>query len=222
MINEMNAAIFDLDGVIVDTAKYHYLAWKRLANNLGFDFTERQNERLKGVSRTRSLEILLEIGDLNFDESTLKALAAQKNAWYVELIRGIKPSELLPGAVDYVHYIKERGVRTALASASENAPLILECLNIQSLFDVVIEGNKVRQAKPDPEIFTRADLELGIMPEECVVFEDAEAGIEAARRAGMGSVGVGRPGNLQEADLVIGNFHQLLVIGLMGVNIEEP
>jgi beta-phosphoglucomutase len=212
MIREMRAAIFDLDGVIVDTAKYHYLAWKRLAKELGFDFTETDNERLKGVSRVRSLEILLEIGGLTFDDDAKTQMAARKNDWYVDYIRHMDASEILPGAAEYLKIVRARGVKTALGSASKNAPLILERLGIAPLFDVVIDGNKVSKAKPDPEVFLRAASELGIPPASCVVFEDAEAGIEAAHRAGMGVVGVGKPSTLKEADVVIGGLYQLVAL----------
>ena len=208
----MRAAIFDLDGVIVDTAKYHYLAWKRLANELGFDFTEVDNERLKGVSRVRSLEILLEIGGLTLDEATRSQLAARKNNWYVNYISQMDASEILPGAADYLQKIRLNGVRTALGSASKNAPVILDRLGISSLFDAIVDGNKVSKAKPDPEVFLRAAQELNIPPGECVVFEDAEAGIEAALRAGMGTVGIGKPSVLKDADVVVGGLHQLLIL----------
>ena len=197
------AALFDLDGVIVDTAKYHYLAWKRLATELGFDFSEAQNERLKGVSRTRSLEILLEIGKLNLDEAVRRALAEKKNKWYVEYIQKMDESELLPGARECLVRLREKGVKTALASASKNAPLILRNLNIASLFDAVIDGNKVSQAKPDPEVFLLGARELGVSPSDCVVFEDAEAGLQAARTAGMYAVGIGKADVLQSADYVV-------------------
>ena len=212
MIREMRAAIFDLDGVIVDTAKYHYLAWKRLANYLGFDFTETDNERLKGVSRIRSLEILLEIGRLNLDAETKSELAARKNNWYVEYISNMDASEILPGAAEYLQNIRRRDIKTAIGSASKNAPSILKRLGISVLFDSVIDGNKVSKAKPDPEVFLRAAEELEIPPNQCVVFEDAEAGIEAAYRARMGIVGIGRPSILKNADVVIGGLYQLVVL----------
>jgi beta-phosphoglucomutase len=215
MIREMRAAIFDLDGVIVDTAKYHYLAWKRLANQYGFDFTEADNERLKGVSRTRSLEILLEIGALSVDKAAKQAMAAQKNDWYVEYIQHMDASEILPGAAEYLQMLRSRWVKTAIGSASKNTPLILERVGIMSLFDVVIDGTKVRQAKPNPEVFLRAARELDIPPASCVVFEDSEAGIEAARRAGMGSVGIGKPITLKDADMVIAGLYQLAVLTVL-------
>ncbi len=214
MIREMRAAIFDLDGVIVDTAKYHYLAWKRLANECGFDFTEADNERLKGVSRTQSLEILLQIGGLTLDSATKAEMAAQKNEWYVEFIRHMGPAEILPGAIDYLKGIRSAGVKTALGSASKNAPLLLDRLGISVLFDVIVDGNKVARAKPDPEVFLRAAAELSIPPASCVVFEDAEAGIEAAHRAGMGAVGIGSPFTLREADIVVPGLRELAIVSV--------
>jgi beta-phosphoglucomutase len=211
-VESMRAAIFDLDGVIVDTAKYHYLAWKRLANEFGFDFTEADNERLKGVSRGRSLEILLEIGGRTMAPAEREAAATRKNDWYVDYIRHMSPSELLPGSIEYIGFLRNKGVKIALASASKNAPLILERLGIPRLFDAVVDGTCVSAAKPDPEVFVRAGTDLGVPAGECVVFEDAEAGIEAARRAGMRTVGVGKPANLSAADLVITSFEHLLAL----------
>jgi len=208
----MRAAIFDLDGVIVATAKYHYLAWKRLANDLGFDFTETDNERLKGVSRIRSLEILLEIGGLTLDNAAKAKLAEQKNSWYVDYISYMDASELLPGAAEYLQYIRAKNVKIALGSASKNAPLILERIGISSLFDAIVDGNKVRKAKPDPEVFLRAAEELNIAPTECVVFEDEEAGIEAAHRAGMSAVGIGNANVLKDAEIIIPGLFALAVI----------
>ncbi|AWI10714.1 beta-phosphoglucomutase [Ereboglobus luteus] len=207
------AAIFDLDGVIVDTARYHYLAWKRLAAELGFDFTEQDNERLKGVSRMRSLEILLEIGNCEraFSSEQKENLARQKNEWYVEYISRMTRSEILPGAREYLELLRECGKKTALGSASKNAPLILEKLGIASLFDAIIDGNKVRAAKPDPEVFLLGARELDIAPAECVVFEDAEAGVEAARRAGMRVVGIGSP-QILSADLVVPGLHVMVAL----------
>jgi len=202
-MSEIKAAIFDLDGVIVDTAKYHYLAWKKLADQLGFEFTERDNERLKGVSRMRSLEILLKVGNKEFDDETKQELATKKNTWYVDYISSIDESELLPGAKDYLIRIRNRGLKTALGSASKNAPLIIKNLNITECFDAIVDGNSVSKAKPDPEVFLRAADELGVAPEQCIVFEDAEAGILAAKNANMKCVGIGSEENLSMADLVI-------------------
>ena len=212
MIREMYAAIFDLDGVIVDTAKYHYLAWKRLAKEIGFDFTETDNERLKGVSRTRSLEILLEIGGLTLDDAAKARLAGQKNSWYVDYISHMDASELLPGAAEYLQYIRAKDVKISLGSASKNAPLILERIGISSLFDAIVDGNKVSKAKPDPEVFLRAAEELNTSPADCIVFEDAEAGIEAAHRAGMSAVGIGKAHVLKDAEIIIPGLFALGII----------
>jgi beta-phosphoglucomutase len=214
MMLDMQAAIFDLDGVIVDTAKYHYMAWRRLAQQLGFDFSEEDNEKLKGVSRMRSLELLTEIGGVQLDSAERERLSALKNTWYVEYINKIDPSEVLPGVVEYIRFVRSKQVQTAIASASRNAQLILDHLRIAPLFDAVVDGNQVHEAKPDPEVFLRAASALGVPPEGCVIFEDSEAGIEAARRAGMFSVGVGKPANLIGANMVIANFRQLLVLSI--------
>jgi beta-phosphoglucomutase len=212
MIHEFHAAIFDLDGVIVDTAKYHYLAWKRLAQSLGFDFSESQNERLKGVSRARSLEILLEIGGIQANAAQQEEMAAQKNAWYVEYIQLLKHDEILPGVLDYLRQVRARGIRTAIGSASKNTLMILEKLDIVPLFDAVIDGNLVTHAKPDPEVFQRAAEALQVPARECIVFEDATAGIQAALSAGMGAVGIGNPGALQQADVVVSGLWQLALL----------
>lgn len=202
------AALFDLDGVIVDTAKYHYLAWKRLAKELGFDFTEKDNERLKGVSRMRSLEILLEVGGLNFSEEEKLKLAEKKNNWYVEYITKMDESEILPGAKECLIKLREKGVKISLCSASKNAQLILNNLKIKHLFDAIIDGTKTSKAKPDPEVFLLGAKELGVLPEECVVFEDAEAGIEAAKTAGMYAIGIGDKSILKKADLIIKGLYE--------------
>jgi beta-phosphoglucomutase len=196
-------ALFDLDGVLVDTAKYHYLAWKRLARELGFDFTEADNERLKGVSRIRSLEILLEAGRLAMDGPQKEAAAAKKNQWYVEYLAALDETALLPGAKTFLCRLREAGIAAALGSASKNAPLILERLNIAHFFAAVIDGNAVSKAKPDPEVFLKGAAALSLLPENCVVFEDSRAGIEAAKRGGMRAIGVGKPELLPGADRYI-------------------
>lgn len=210
MLENMRGAIFDLDGVLVDTAKYHYLAWKRLAQELGFEFKESDNERLKGVSRLKSLEILLEVGGLSFNNDEMMLLAEKKNNWYVEYISAIDESELLKGAKDYLVKLKNSGIKIALGSASKNAPAILNRLNITNLFDSIVDGNKVSKAKPDPEVFIIASKELGLEPQDCVVFEDAEAGITAAKAAGMRTVGIGNRDMLMEADIVVAGLYVLL------------
>jgi beta-phosphoglucomutase len=209
MLQHMKGAIFDLDGVIVDTAKYHFLAWRSLAEELGFEFTEEHNERLKGVSRMRSLEILLEVGGVDLPEETKLDMADKKNRRYVEYISSLDESELLPGVKSYLHGLRERGIGIALGSASKNAEFILDKLSIKELFDVVVDGNKVSLAKPDPEVFLKASEELKLEPSECVVFEDAEAGVQAGKAAGMQVVGIGKPEVLKEADFVVAGLHEM-------------
>lgn len=196
-------AIFDLDGVLVDTARLHFKAWNRLAQELGVAFTEADNERLKGVSRDESLDILLSIGGLSLSRDARAALAAKKNHWYVELIEALAPSDLLPGALHCLAELQARGVPTALASASRNALAVLDRLGIAHYFRAVLDGNSATKVKPDPEIFLFAASRLGIARQANVVFEDAPAGIQAAHAAGMYAVGIGKPDVLSEADLII-------------------
>lgn len=202
-------ALFDLDGVVVDTAKYHYLAWRRLAETMGFEFTQADNARLKGVSRMQSLEILLEIGGISgLDQSRKEELCKIKNAWYVEYISKMDKSEILEGAAEFIAYIRENGIKTALATASKNAEMILNKLGLKHLFDAVIDGNAVKYPKPNPEVFLKAAEALKAAPYDCVVFEDASAGVEAAKRGGMYAVGIGDPNQLADADTVIKGLHE--------------
>lgn len=205
----IRAGIFDLDGVIVDTAKYHFLAWRRLAHELGFDFSSEHNERLKGVSRIRSLEILLEVGGMKLSDKKKQDAAKRKNAWYVDYISTLSPDEILPGAKEFIIEMREQGVKIALGSASKNAGLILQRLQLSELFDAIVDGNKVTKAKPDPEIFLKAAEDLKAQPTECVVFEDAQAGVEAAKNGGMFCIGVGEPDILIKADIIIPGFKGL-------------
>ena len=211
IMEQFKGAIFDLDGVIVDTAKYHYLAWKRLAKEeLGFDFQESDNERLKGVSRTRSLEILLELAGKEMSAEKQEELCAKKNDWYVDSIKSIDESEILKGAKDFLIELRENNIKVALGSASKNAIPILEGLGILDLFDVIVDGNKVSKAKPDPEVFTLGAKELGLDPSDCVVFEDSAAGIEAAKAGGMYAIGIGSKENLPLADTCVAGLFELL------------
>src|ERR1700759_656959 len=205
----IKACIFDLDGVIVDTAIYHYKAWKRLANSLGFDFTEEQNEQLKGVSRVRSLELILGWGGVTKTPAEQEVLATQKNTWYVDMISHMTPAEILPGAKEFLEACRAAGLKTALGSASKNSMMILEKINLVDMFDAVIDGNKVSKAKPDPEVFLKGAEAVGVPPAQCVVFEDAIAGIEAAIAGGMKSVGIGSPDTLGKADLVVSGLDKM-------------
>lgn len=210
MFDDIRGAIFDLDGVIVDTAKYHFLAWKRLAMELGFDFKEADNEGLKGVSRMKSLDILLEIGGLSYSHDDKILLAEKKNQWYVEYITALDEGELLPGAKEYILRLKNQGIKISLGSASKNALTILNQLNIVELFDTIVDGNMVTNPKPNPEVFLLAAEKLGIPSNQCIVYEDAEAGIIAAKAAGMKTIGIGNREILKSADLVVKGLYQLL------------
>lgn len=210
-MNKIEACIFDLDGVIVDTAKYHFIAWRALAEELGFEFTIGDNERLKGVSRMKSLDILLEIGGLEFSEIEKLAMAEKKNTLYVSYIEKMTPEEILPGVRQFLHELRKEGIKIALGSASKNSPMILDRIQLSGMFDVVVDGNSITEAKPNPEVFLKGAERLGVSPEKCVVFEDAIAGIEAARNAGMYCVGIGEPETLGMADLVIPGFEGFTV-----------
>jgi len=210
-MSRIRACLFDLDGVLVDTARYHYLAWKRLAHELGFDFSRRDNERLKGVSRDRSLEILLEIGRLSVDAAAKRELAEKKNRWYVESISHMDETEVLPGGRPFLEELRRAGIRTALGSASKNAMTILRRTQLVDLFDAIVDGTKTARAKPDPEVFLLGARELQVEPQHCAVFEDAAAGIEAALRARMYCVGVGSREALNQAQLVVGSLAEMTV-----------
>jgi beta-phosphoglucomutase len=209
-MNKIQACIFDLDGVIVDTAVYHYKAWKRLANNMGFDFTEHQNEQLKGVSRMASLDLILGWGNItDKTEAEKLELATRKNEWYTEMINQMTPAEILPGAREFVQSCRDAGIKTAIGSASKNTPTILAKLELLSLFDAVIDGNSVTNPKPDPEVFLKGAEALHVVPSACVVFEDAIAGVEAAVNGGMKAVGIGSPELLKEANIVVSGLDKI-------------
>jgi beta-phosphoglucomutase len=205
------AFIFDLDGVIVDTAKFHYLAWKELANELGFEFTEEQNEDLKGVSRVASLEILLNIGKVQLSNERKEELLKEKNEQYLGYIAKMGQDEILPGIKKILQYLKENEIPFSLGSASKNARLILRILGLYDLFDAIVDGNDVSSAKPDPEVFLIAAKKLNKDPHDCIVIEDAQAGIQAANNARMMSIGIGNKKILNEASFVLNNTSELTV-----------
>jgi beta-phosphoglucomutase len=209
----IKAIIFDLDGVVVDTAIFHYQAWKRLANEFGFDLTLEQNERLKGISRLESLDILLSIGGLEINSQEEKErLANKKNEWYRENILKMTPNDILPGVKNFLIELKNTSYKIAIGSSSKNANTILEKIGFDGFFDTVIDGLKISKSKPDPEVFLKAANELNLDPQNCLVFEDAAAGIEAAKKAGMLAIGVGKYDNLSKADKVIPNFNSMHVL----------
>jgi len=193
------AFIFDLDGVIVDTAKYHFLAWQKIASDLGIEFTPEHNEELKGVSRVRSLDIILNLGNIHASEENKNKWLKQKNEDYLAYIEHMDESEILPGVLNILEFIKEKNQLIALGSASKNARPILEKVKILHLFDAIVDGNDVTNAKPDPEVFVRAAKLLNATNENAIVFEDSVAGIQAANIANMTSVGIGDEKILHEA-----------------------
>ncbi len=201
--------IFDLDGVIVDTAKYHFLAWKNLANSIGIDFSEAQNEQLKGVSRVRSLEKILAWGNKTLPEEEFMRLMAMKNEEYLSFINKMDTSEVLPKVTETLVVLNEKKQSIALGSASKNAKPILEKVALIDKFQAIVDGNDVSKAKPDPEVFLIGAQLLQIDPEDCVVFEDSVAGIQAANIANMLSIGIGEASVLHEADYIFKDFTEI-------------
>lgn len=203
------AFIFDLDGVIVDTAKFHYLAWKNLANSLGFEFTEEQNELFKGVSRVRSLDILLDLGKYSATQAQKEQWLIQKNEEYLSYISKMDESEILADVPRVLDYLRQQQQGIALGSASKNARPILERVALLDAFEVIVDGNDVTTAKPDPEVFLKGAQQLGAAAGDCIVFEDSIAGIQAANTAGMVSIGIGDKKVLEQADYVFTDFTEI-------------
>jgi len=201
--NRFKAVIFDLDGVITDTARYHYLAWKQLAESQGVHFDEAFNEHLKGIDRMGSLELILASSPRKYTQDEKLALAHEKNEHYKELIATMSPADLLPGAVEALDACRAAGLKIGLASVSKNAFTVLEMLGITDKFHYVVDAAKIGRGKPDPEIFLKAASELGVSPADCMGVEDAVAGVASIKSAGMWALGIGDPTVLQQADRVI-------------------
>ncbi len=193
--------ILDLDGVITDTAEYHYRAWKRLADEEGIPFTRQDNELLRGISRRESLMLLLK--GRPYSEDRIREMMERKNRYYLEYIRQITPRDLLPGARELLEQAREEGFKTALGSASKNAPMVVERLGIRHLFDAIADGSSVQRQKPAPDLFLLAAEQLHLQPDQCLVVEDAAAGIEAARAGGFQSLGLGPCERVGAADAVL-------------------
>ncbi len=200
------AFIFDLDGVLVDTAKYHYLAWQKIAHELGIEFTPEHNEELKGVSRVRSLDIILGLGKIEATQEQKDKWLVQKNEDYLSYLISMDEGEILPGVLPVLNYLKQKNQLVALGSASKNARPILEKTNTMRFFDAIVDGNDVTNAKPDPEVFVRAAQLVGVPNEKAVVFEDSVAGVQAANIAHMTSVGIGDESVLKEARYLFRDF----------------
>jgi len=206
---KVDACIFDMDGVIVDTAKFHYQAWKRMAQLFGGDLTEEQNEKLKGVSRRGSLDFILSENGVEKTEEEKVELANQKNVWYLELIGSLNKSELLPGVLELIKELHLHDISIALGSASKNAITILKMMGIDHYFDALVDGNSVQKSKPNPEVFLKGAKGMDIKPANCIVFEDSSKGIEAAIKGGFIPIGIGEQHNLEEALIVYPGFNQL-------------
>lgn len=198
----LKGCIFDLDGVIVDTAHYHFLAWKRLADELGYSLSELDNEQLKGVSRMQSLDVILRLAGRTPNPEQKDILANKKNLWFNEYIGSMTPEEIFPGVRQLIRELRNEGLKIGLASSSKNARTVIRALEIEGEFDAIVDGNMIRHTKPDPEIFLLAASMLALEPAQCVVIEDAEAGIEAALSAGMKCIGIGSPLLLHKANRV--------------------
>ena len=206
------AVIFDLDGVIVDTARFHFLAWQEIARELGIPFTETENEKLKGVSREKSLDYILDLGNTSLSGERKKQLLTKKNELYLDYISRLNESDLLPGIRELLDFLQATAIPVAVASSSRNARMVLDKLNLTGRFDALLTGNDIIHTKPHPEIFLKAAEALQIKPGRCVVVEDAPAGIEAARRAGMKTIGVGHPAELKHAGTVVASPAGLLPV----------
>lgn len=207
----MKGFLFDLDGVLVSTEHNHFLAWQRCANSLGIEFTEKENELLKGVSRVDSLKKILELGAKTISNEEFEALLKSKNDFYLDSIQELNQSNLLPGVFNLLNKAKELGILLGVGSSSKNANFILDKLRISSYFEVVIDGNGVTDPKPHPEVFLNGAKALGLAPEACLVFEDAASGIAAAKAGGFTAVGVGNPHIADIADIYLNDLTEFRV-----------
>lgn len=210
---KISAFLFDLDGVIVDTAKFHFIAWTRLAEELGVSFSEEENEQLKGVSRRGSIQKIMDWGKVTLSEDEINHWMEIKNEWYLDLVAHMNPEELLPGAYTCLEQTKAAGIKIALGSSSKNAQMVLRQCQIEHFFDAVIDGNMVTHSKPHPEVFLKGADAVGASPNECIVFEDSRAGIEAALAGNMHTVAVGTPENLPGAEVYISGLNEFDITG---------
>lgn len=201
-----------MDGVLVSTEIYHFKAWKRLADTLGISIDEAFNENLKGVSRSVCIDLILKHGGVEKTQAEKDALAAKKNAWFLEYVQTeITPANVYPGVIDFLQALKRQGIKTAIGSASKNAPLLIDKLGIRDYFDAIVDGNMITKAKPNPEVFLKGAEMIGVKPSQCVVFEDAISGVEAAKNGGMHCIGVGSEKKLTKADFCIQSFTEMTV-----------
>lgn len=208
-MNRPKCCIFDLDGVIVDTVPAHFIAWKTIADELGVPFSEAENEQLKGVSRTSSMKRILAMGGIKMEEEEVLTFTNKKNEVYRKIISKMTPHDILPGVVDFITLLKENNVLLALGTSSKNGPSILKAVGMEDVFDVAIDGTHVSHSKPDPEVFLLGAKALNVNPADCVVFEDAISGVQAALAGGMKCIGVGQPDILYQAHAVIPDMKNL-------------
>ncbi len=201
--------IFDLDGVIVDTASFHFKAWGQIASELGIEFGEKENELLKGVGRADSLEKILSMGNVKLEADKREVLLHKKNRIYLELVDSLSEDSPLPGAKNFLEESKRSGIKIGIGSSSKNAKRILEKIGLADEFDVIVDGTMIEKSKPDPEVFQKGAEKMGTPPSSCVVFEDAESGVKAAKRAGMYCIGIGSEKNLSDADLVVTDLSKI-------------
>ncbi len=207
----IKAFIFDLDGVIVDTAKYHFQAWKRLAQHLEIPFTEEDNEKMKGISRMASLEIILQLGTKEYSERDKQKFCMTKNTWYLEFTKRMNSKDILPGIPEFLSHLKEENIKIALGSASKNARLVLDIIGIKEEFEVIIDGNDVVNSKPDPEVFLKGATGLNVSPSETIVVEDSAKGIDAAIAGGFLSIGIGTEEHLSHASMVLPSLENITI-----------
>ncbi|MEM0942060.1 MAG: beta-phosphoglucomutase [Bacteroidota bacterium] len=207
-MNLSKACIFDLDGVIVDTVSAHYTSWKTIADELNIHFTEEENERLKGVSRVESMQIILDIGGIILPDYRKERLIAKKNERYVSIVSNMTKEDILPGVLESLALLKKYNIPCAIGSSSKNATRILEAIGLTEKFYAIVDGKDIKNSKPDPEVFLLAAKKLNVSPNECVVIEDAYSGVKAAKRGGMYCIGIGKQEVLKEADVVISSMKE--------------
>ena len=218
-LKKISAFIFDLDGVITDTSEFHYRAWQHLADDEGIPFSREENEKLRGVSRLESLKLILK--GMELSEDAIQILMERKNKYYVEWLESITPKDVFPGVLLFLDELKASGIKSAIGSASKNTPMVLEKLEIGSYFDVVVDGLTIAKSKPAPDIFLKAAQNLGVLPIECVVVEDATVGIEAAQAAGMMTIGIGPVERVGKADIVLQDFCQVHLADILSILLKE-
>lgn len=219
---QIKGCIFNLDGVIVDTTRYHFQAWQRLAVQLGFDLPKQISSELKGIGRIASLEKVLSLGNIYMPEAEKMHWADVKHNWYLDLVANMKPGEVLPGVLFFLRQLRESGIKTAVVSASQNAKAVLKSTKIESFFDLILDGSVIKKPKPDPQGFLLAAFELNLAPAQCAVFEDSDLGIKTALFGGFSVIGVGKDSELSNAHLVVQSFENVNINALFDQLISNP